>query len=75
VLPRSAPDLTPELFTGPPTGGESYVFFDDADTQVIAAVSPGSRFRFMIGKREPEVRGTTYSKPVLIIDEEADDEG
>jgi hypothetical protein len=67
VLPRRAPDLTPEIFARPPA--------DDSDTQVIAAVSPSSRFRFMLSKDgAPASPAATPARPVLIIDDEADDD-
>lgn len=74
VLPRPAPDALPELWREPVTAEHSFVYLDTADTQVIAAIKPGSKFRFMIGKGEnPDSTDATPSNGVmLIVDDESD---
>lgn len=74
VLPRPAPDAQPDLWREPVTAEHSFVYLDTADTQVIAAIKPGSKFRFMIGAGEsPGSADATPSNGVmLIVDDESD---
>ncbi len=74
VLPRPAPDALPDLWREPVTAEHSFVYLDTADTQVIAAIKPGSKFRFMIGTGEsPGSADSTPSNGVmLIVDDESD---
>ncbi|UOZ04830.1 LysM peptidoglycan-binding domain-containing protein [Amycolatopsis sp. WQ 127309] len=72
VVPLPRPDQSSDrlpvvLRQEPITAEHSIIFFDTADTQVIAAIRPGSQFRFRIGPaREPD--GAT----VLVVDDESD---
>ncbi len=77
VVPRPAPDLLatlPALRREPATAGHSFVYVDTADTQVIAAIKPGARFRFMIGQGDSADAGeaTPSAGVMLVVDEESD---
>jgi hypothetical protein len=75
VLPHPRPDEPPEylpevLREEPITAEHSIIVLDTADTQVIAAIRPGSQFRFRLGKvGEP---GFADSSTVLVVDDEGD---
>jgi hypothetical protein len=72
VVPLPRPDQSSDrlpvvLRHEPITAEHSIIFFDTADTQVIAAIRPGSQFRFRLGPaREPDA--TT----VLVVDDESE---
>ena len=74
VLPRPAPDALPDLWREPVTAGHSFVYLDTADTQVIAAIKPGAKFRFMIGHGEStdSADSTPSNGVMLIVDDESD---
>jgi len=68
VLPHPRADAAPEVLLRdePITAEHSIIVLDTADTQVIAAIRPGTRFHFRLG-REP---GSADSSTVLVVDEE-----
>ncbi|MEA5365152.1 hypothetical protein VA596_36850 [Amycolatopsis sp., V23-08] len=72
VVPLPRPDQSSDklpvvLRQEPITAEHSIIFFDTADTQVIAAIRPGSQFRFRVGPaREPD------AATVLVVDDESE---
>jgi hypothetical protein len=72
VVPLPRPDQSSDklpvvLRQEPITAEHSIIFFDTADTQVIAAIRPGSQFRFRLGPaREPD------AATVLVVDDESE---
>jgi hypothetical protein len=72
VVPLPRPDQSSDrlpvvLRHEPITAEHSIIFFDTADTQVIAAIRPGSQFRFRLGPaREPD------AATVLVVDDESE---
>ncbi|MFJ1760006.1 LysM peptidoglycan-binding domain-containing protein [Amycolatopsis sp. NPDC088138] len=72
VVPLPRPDQSSDrlpvvLRQEPITAEHSIIFFDTADTQVIAAIRPGSQFRFRVGPaREPD------PVTVLVVDDESE---
>jgi hypothetical protein len=72
VVPLPRPDAEPDrlpvvLRHEPITAEHSIIFFDTADTQVIAAIRPGSQFRFRLGPAREADAAT-----VLTVDGEGD---
>ncbi|WP_328616534.1 hypothetical protein OHS18_08350 [Amycolatopsis sp. NBC_00355] len=71
VVPLPRPDQSSDrlpvvLRHEPITAEHSIIFFDTADTQVIAAIRPGSQFRFRLGPaHEPDAT-------VLVVDDESE---
>jgi len=66
VVPEPRPDVV--LRPEPITAEHSIIVLDTAETQVIAAIRPGSQFRFRIGKEPGFADGST----VLTVEDEGD---
>jgi hypothetical protein len=66
VVPEPRPDVV--LRPEPITAEHAIIVLDTADTQVIAAVRPGSRFHFRIGPQPDFADAAT----VLVVDGEGD---
>jgi hypothetical protein len=77
VLPRPRDSLPELLRQEPITDGHSFIFLDTADTQVIAAIRPGSRFHFTLGKGGvPDVVDTIAgNSTTLVVDGESNGNG
>jgi hypothetical protein len=70
VLPQPRADAAPEVLLRdePITAEHSIIVLDTADTQVIAAIRPGTRFHFRLGRES----GFADSSTMLVVDEEGD---
>jgi hypothetical protein len=66
VVPQPRPDVV--LRDEPITAEHAIIVLDTAETQVVAAIRPGSQFRFRLD-REP---GFADSSTVLVVDDESD---
>ncbi|WIX91987.1 hypothetical protein [Amycolatopsis sp. DG1A-15b] len=66
VVPEPRPDVV--LRPEPITAEHAIIVLDTAETQVIAAVRPGSRFHFRIGPQPDFADSAT----VLVVDDEGD---
>lgn len=66
VVPAQRPDFA--LSQEPITAEHSIIVLDTAETQVIAAVRPGSRFHFRLGPQPDFADSST----VLVVDDESD---